>query len=86
MLSPVSRQLVRRVATQQCRSFSSTPTNAAAAEVKRLGVIGAGQMVRKSEYCGLGAQLTILGPWNSTCCSAESLCTREADRQLTSLN
>lgn len=43
--SSVSRQTIRCVAKQQCRSFSSTPKGAAAAEVKKLGVIGAGQMV-----------------------------------------
>ncbi|KAF2033641.1 hypothetical protein EK21DRAFT_58299 [Setomelanomma holmii] len=44
MFSAASRQVVRRAATQQCRSFSSTPSVGAAAEVKKLGVIGAGQM------------------------------------------
>ncbi|KAF2280145.1 uncharacterized protein EI97DRAFT_429902 [Westerdykella ornata] len=40
-----SRQAVRCAARQQCRNFSSTPAaRAAAAEVKKLGVIGAGQM------------------------------------------
>jgi hypothetical protein len=44
-LSSASRQTLRRVAKRQCRSFSTTPTLGAAAEVKKLGVIGAGQMV-----------------------------------------
>lgn len=46
MFSAASRQIVRRAAGQQCRTFSSTPSVGAAAEVKKLGVIGAGQMVR----------------------------------------
>lgn len=44
MFSAVSRQ-VARSARQQCRTFSSSPSVGAAAEVKKLGVIGAGQMV-----------------------------------------
>ncbi|KAF2747936.1 hypothetical protein M011DRAFT_466976 [Sporormia fimetaria CBS 119925] len=40
----VSRVAVRSAAAQQCRSFSSTPSVLKAAEVKKLGVIGAGQM------------------------------------------
>jgi 3-hydroxybutyryl-CoA dehydrogenase len=41
--SAASREALRSIAKQQCRSFSSTPA-VAAAEVKKLGVIGAGQM------------------------------------------
>jgi 3-hydroxybutyryl-CoA dehydrogenase len=44
-LSSASRQAIRCAAKRQCRSFSTTPTLGAAAEVKKLGVIGAGQMV-----------------------------------------
>ncbi|KAF2852182.1 hypothetical protein T440DRAFT_446693 [Plenodomus tracheiphilus IPT5] len=44
MFSAVSRQIARSAARQQCRTFSSTPSIGAAAEVKKLGVIGAGQM------------------------------------------
>ncbi|KAH7400702.1 3-hydroxyacyl-CoA dehydrogenase [Phaeosphaeria sp. MPI-PUGE-AT-0046c] len=44
MFSAASRQAIRGVARQQCRTFSSTPSVGAAAEVKKLGVIGAGQM------------------------------------------
>ncbi|KAF2644895.1 hypothetical protein P280DRAFT_466157 [Massarina eburnea CBS 473.64] len=44
MFSTVSRRAFARVAKQQCRSFSATPSIGAAAEVKKLGVIGAGQM------------------------------------------
>ncbi|KAG9206782.1 hypothetical protein B5807_00336 [Epicoccum nigrum] len=51
MFSAVSRQ-VARSAKQQCRAFSSTPSVGAAAEVKKLGVIGAGQM-------GLGIALVV---------------------------
>ncbi|KAF2000120.1 hypothetical protein P154DRAFT_522903 [Amniculicola lignicola CBS 123094] len=40
----VSRQTLRCAARQQCRTFCSSPSVAAAAEVKKLGVIGAGQM------------------------------------------
>lgn len=39
-----SRFAARRTTFPQLRSFSSTPSAAAAAEVKKLGVIGAGQM------------------------------------------
>jgi 3-hydroxybutyryl-CoA dehydrogenase len=45
MFSAISRQVVRSASRQQWRSFSSTPSVGAAAEVKKLGVIGAGQMV-----------------------------------------
>jgi hypothetical protein len=45
MFSAVSRQAIRSASRQQCRAFSSTPSVGAAAEVKKLGVIGAGQMV-----------------------------------------
>jgi hypothetical protein len=45
MLSATSRQVARCAARQQCRAFSSSPAVGAAAEVKKLGVIGAGQMV-----------------------------------------
>jgi hypothetical protein len=40
-----SRQAFRGFAKQQCRSFSGTASIRGAAEVKKLGVIGAGQMV-----------------------------------------
>lgn len=40
-----SRHVARRANFSQLRSFSSTPATAAAAEVRKLGVIGAGQMV-----------------------------------------
>jgi hypothetical protein len=46
MFSAVSRQAIRSASRQQCRAFSSTPSVGAAAEVKKLGVVGAGQMVR----------------------------------------
>ncbi|GME63595.1 3-hydroxybutyryl-dehydrogenase [Neofusicoccum parvum] len=39
-----SRFAARRATSSQLRCFSSTPATAAAAEVKKLGVIGAGQM------------------------------------------
>ncbi|KAF2791485.1 hypothetical protein K505DRAFT_248843 [Melanomma pulvis-pyrius CBS 109.77] len=42
--SSASRHVLRCAAKHQCRSFSSTPSVGAAAEVKKLGVIGAGQM------------------------------------------
>ena len=45
MLAAASRRVIARTGTQ-CRRFSSTPAVGAAAEVKKLGVIGAGQMVR----------------------------------------
>lgn len=67
MFSAVSRQ-VARSAKQQCRAFSSTPSVGAAAEVKKLGVIGAGQMVSSS--CRLeGGELTCPGSWycSSSC-------------------
>ncbi|KAF2997615.1 hypothetical protein E8E13_003951 [Curvularia kusanoi] len=51
MFSAASRQIARS-ARQQCRTFSSTPSVGAAAEVKKLGVIGAGQM-------GLGIALVV---------------------------
>ena len=41
-----ARQAVRSVTRHQCRAFSRTSAVEAAAEVKKLGVIGAGQMVR----------------------------------------
>ncbi|KAF1932754.1 3-hydroxybutyryl-CoA dehydrogenase [Didymella exigua CBS 183.55] len=44
MFSAASRQVARSAIRQQCRAFSSTPSVGAAAEVKKLGVIGAGQM------------------------------------------
>ncbi|KAK3203121.1 hypothetical protein GRF29_112g300743 [Pseudopithomyces chartarum] len=44
MFSAASRQAIGSVAKRQCRGFSSTPYVGAAAEVKKLGVIGAGQM------------------------------------------
>ncbi|KAK1911717.1 hypothetical protein P3342_013022 [Pyrenophora teres f. teres] len=44
MFSVASRQAARCALRQQCRTFSSTPSVGAAAEVKKLGVIGAGQM------------------------------------------
>ncbi|KZM28431.1 3-hydroxybutyryl-CoA dehydrogenase [Ascochyta rabiei] len=44
MFSATSRQVARSAVRQQCRAFSSTPSVGAAAEVKKLGVIGAGQM------------------------------------------
>ncbi|EAT84386.2 hypothetical protein SNOG_08110 [Parastagonospora nodorum SN15] len=44
MFSAASRQAIRTATRQQCRAFSSTPSVGAAAEVKKLGVIGAGQM------------------------------------------
>lgn len=44
MLSAASRRSIGCAAKRQCRSFSSTPSVGAAAEVKKLGVIGAGQM------------------------------------------
>ncbi|RYO13347.1 hypothetical protein AA0111_g12303 [Alternaria arborescens] len=44
MFSVASRQVARCAVRQQCRAFSSTPSVGAAAEVKKLGVIGAGQM------------------------------------------
>ena len=43
--SASSRQVLRSASRAQYRSFSSTPSVRAAAEVKKLGVIGAGQMV-----------------------------------------
>ncbi|OCK87613.1 uncharacterized protein K441DRAFT_670448 [Cenococcum geophilum 1.58] len=42
--SASSRQVLRSASRAQCRSFSSTLSVRAAAEVKKLGVIGAGQM------------------------------------------
>ncbi|OCK86295.1 3-hydroxybutyryl-CoA dehydrogenase [Lepidopterella palustris CBS 459.81] len=42
--SAASKQVLRFAAKAQCRNFSSTPSLGAAAEVKKLGVIGAGQM------------------------------------------
>ncbi|OCL07792.1 hypothetical protein AOQ84DRAFT_319469 [Glonium stellatum] len=42
--SASSRQFLRSTSRAQCRSFSSTPSVGAAAEVKKLGVVGAGQM------------------------------------------
>jgi hypothetical protein len=45
MFTAASRQVTRCAVRQQCRAFSSTPSVGAAAEVKKLGVIGAGQMV-----------------------------------------
>ncbi|KAB2576529.1 3-hydroxyacyl-CoA dehydrogenase [Lasiodiplodia theobromae] len=39
-----SRYAARRTTLSQLRNFSSTPATAAAAEVKKLGVLGAGQM------------------------------------------
>ncbi|KAF2200929.1 hypothetical protein GQ43DRAFT_456098 [Delitschia confertaspora ATCC 74209] len=44
LFSSASRQVLRSLAKTQCRNFSSTPSVGAAAEVKKLGVIGAGQM------------------------------------------
>ncbi|KAL5120667.1 hypothetical protein ACEQ8H_001416 [Pleosporales sp. CAS-2024a] len=44
MFCAASRQLVRSAARQPCRAFGSTRCLGAAAEVKKLGVIGAGQM------------------------------------------
>ncbi|KAF1987317.1 hypothetical protein K402DRAFT_412282 [Aulographum hederae CBS 113979] len=40
----MSQQLLRRASSVQSRQFSSSPVAAAAADVKKLGVIGAGQM------------------------------------------
>jgi hypothetical protein len=45
VFTAASRQAFRCVAKQQCRSFSATPSVGAGSEVKKLGVIGAGQMV-----------------------------------------
>lgn len=47
MISAASRRAIGFVAKRQCRSFSSTPAVGTGAEVKKLGVIGAGQMVLK---------------------------------------
>ncbi|KAK7191370.1 hypothetical protein DPSP01_003018 [Paraphaeosphaeria sporulosa] len=44
MFAAVSRRAISSAAKRQCRSFSSTAAVGAAAEVKKLGVIGAGQM------------------------------------------
>ncbi|KAJ4305159.1 hypothetical protein N0V90_000690 [Kalmusia sp. IMI 367209] len=44
MISATSRRAIGCAAKRQCRGFSSTPSVGAAAEVKKLGVIGAGQM------------------------------------------
>ncbi|KAL5412965.1 hypothetical protein PMIN06_003774 [Paraphaeosphaeria minitans] len=44
MFTATSRRAIGFAAKRQCRSFSSTPAVGAAAEVKKLGVIGAGQM------------------------------------------
>ncbi|KAL1610261.1 hypothetical protein SLS60_001926 [Paraconiothyrium brasiliense] len=44
MILAASRRAIGFVAKRQCRSFSSTPAVGAGAEVKKLGVIGAGQM------------------------------------------
>lgn len=46
MFSNIVRKQLRSPAVlPNARSFSASPSAAAAAEVKRLGVIGAGQMV-----------------------------------------
>lgn len=45
MLFTVIRHGARRQALNATRSFSSSANKLAAAEVKKLGVIGAGQMV-----------------------------------------
>ena len=76
MIFSASRQVARRAAAQQCRTFSSTPVTGAAAEVKKLGVIGAGQMVRSRACFGQGVQLTLEGSRNSSCCGAEGFCAR----------
>jgi hypothetical protein len=77
MFSVASRQVARCAVRQQCRAFSSTPSVGAAAEVKKLGVIGAGQMVcnGRPDHTGEPSELTFSGPWNSSRSSTESLCT-----------
>lgn len=42
----ILKPAVRALGSASCRSFSSAQRLAVAAEVKKLGVIGAGQMVR----------------------------------------
>lgn len=44
MFSIASRRALQCAARHQCRALSSSPSAGAAAEVKKLGVIGAGQM------------------------------------------
>lgn len=51
MLSSIARGSVgRRAPALIARNFSTTPSRAAA-EVKKLGVVGAGQMVSTSHMC-----------------------------------
>jgi hypothetical protein len=51
MLFTAIRQGARRQALNATRSFSSSTNKLAAAEVKKLGVIGAGQMVSSYLTC-----------------------------------
>ena len=86
MILSASKQAARRAVAQQCRAFSSTPITGAAAEVKKLGVIGAGQMVRDPGSSDQSTQLTCSGSRDSSCCSAESFGAGQTDRQFRSLN
>lgn len=78
MFSAASRQVARSASRQQCRAFSSTPSVGAAAEVKKLGVIGAGQMVSASNHLG-NPQLTMAGPGDSSCGGAKGQGTCQPD-------
>lgn len=53
MLSTVIRQGARRHALNATRCFSSSTNKLAAAEVKKLGVVGAGQMVSVYRFTAL---------------------------------
>jgi hypothetical protein len=90
MLFTFIRHGARRQALNATRHFSSSTNKLAAAEVKKLGVIGAGQMV--SLYRLLSSDmawrrnygLTIQGPWYRSSSSSKSRGSRCFGRQFRS--
>ena len=79
MFAATSRQIARSALRQQCCAFSSTRSVGAAAEVKKLGVIGAGQMVSTRSF-GVEHMLTIAGSRHSSCSSTKGESARQPDR------
>lgn len=84
MFSAASRQVVRNVARQQSRAFSATASVGAAAEVKKLGVIGAGQMVNHLKRKDLQHEIDVsrvlvllLSPHREPLCQSSSLTTHK---------
>lgn len=85
MFSSASRRAIGHAAKRQCRNFSSTPSVGAAAEVKKLGVIGAGQMVPPASSA-LRIWLTGSGSWYCSRGIPKSFSTCPVDRQFPSLH